>query len=103
MAPGSGLGPPLLVAADFYKNFLISALSDLYGLVNRLTDSSVPRVHCLPQQAFSGRCSASANQDCFVNEKILFISIHKPPAQSNLYPSKNALAVTVEPSEFSPA
>ena len=29
MATGRGLGPPLLVAADFFKNFLISVLSDL--------------------------------------------------------------------------
>jgi hypothetical protein len=36
-------------------------------------------------------------------QKFFFTSIHKPPAALKLAPMKHALAVTVEPFQFSPA
>jgi len=35
--------------------------------------------------------------------RVIFISIHKPPASISFAPIKHALAVTVEPFKFSPA
>jgi hypothetical protein len=91
------------VAADFLKEFFDPCFIGSVGFDDHLTDPSFASI-LLASASFGGGCSSCAYQQIVKNmQKFFLISIHKPPASIRFAPIKHALAVTVEPFEFSPA